>query len=132
MDQIEAQSHAKEESKGHGRQGVKECKVLDVNILRKNLSTDDLSVLSGWTDIVSLICVDSNVINTLKGTTHQERRYFICSKALEAVEASSIVRSHWAIENGLHWVLDVVMGEDSSTKEKTGLLKIFHSSASSA
>jgi predicted transposase YbfD/YdcC len=30
----------------------------------------------------------------------------------------TIIRSHWAIENKLHWVLDVVMGEDQMRNRK--------------
>lgn len=118
MDEDEVQSQSKEENQGHGRQETRVCKVLDVKKLSNRLTPEEASVLSNWKDIASLVCIDSSVINTLKETAHQERRYYISSKTLEAAEASNIVRSHWAIENGLHWVLDVVMGEDSSTKRK--------------
>ncbi|HBU3658688.1 TPA: ISAs1 family transposase, partial [Klebsiella pneumoniae] len=41
-----------------------------------------------------------------------EQRYYISSKALTRDEFARSVRGHWAIENSLHWVLDVTMGED--------------------
>ena len=41
-----------------------------------------------------------------------ERRYFISSLAADAKEALRCVRGHWAIENSLHWVLDVSFRED--------------------
>lgn len=39
-------------------------------------------------------------------------RYFLLSKYVSAKRLLAIVRSHWGIENKLHWVLDVVMNED--------------------
>lgn len=39
--------------------------------------------------------------------------YFISSKVLDRDEFARAVRGHWAIENELHWVLDVTMGEDA-------------------
>lgn len=39
-------------------------------------------------------------------------RYHISSKQLSEQQLASAVRSHWAIENNLHWVLDVSMSED--------------------
>lgn len=42
----------------------------------------------------------------------RETRYFISSRELTAKELLASVRCHWQVENGLHWVLDVVYGED--------------------
>jgi predicted transposase YbfD/YdcC len=42
-----------------------------------------------------------------------EQRYFISSAALSAERLSHAVREHWGIENQLHWVLDVSLGEDA-------------------
>jgi len=47
-----------------------------------------------------------------------EQRYYIASRALTPEELATSVRSHWNIENRLHWVLDVTMGEDGSTVRK--------------
>lgn len=46
------------------------------------------------------------------GKTTTETRYYLLSAAFPAARFNDIVRSHWAIENSLHWVLDVTMGED--------------------
>ena len=39
-------------------------------------------------------------------------RYSISSRALTPAQADGFVRGHWAIENALHWQLDVSLGED--------------------
>jgi predicted transposase YbfD/YdcC len=47
-----------------------------------------------------------------------EQRYFISSLPPNAKVMAEAIRSHWAIENSLHWVLDVTMGEDLSRVRK--------------
>jgi predicted transposase YbfD/YdcC len=43
-----------------------------------------------------------------------EARYFVSSRPLTAAAAAEAVREHWAIENRLHWVLDVTFRDDQS------------------
>jgi predicted transposase YbfD/YdcC len=43
-----------------------------------------------------------------------ERRSYISSRILSAVAFADAVRSHWAIENNLHWTLDMTFNEDQS------------------
>jgi predicted transposase YbfD/YdcC len=58
-------------------------------------------------------------------TTH----YYVSSHAGTASELAGLIRGHWGIENGLHWVLDVVFHEDHSrireghAGENLGLLR---------
>jgi predicted transposase YbfD/YdcC len=53
-----------------------------------------------------------------RGAIRTETRYFISSRALAATDAAAAVREHWAIENRLHWVLDVTFADDQSRLRK--------------
>jgi predicted transposase YbfD/YdcC len=55
----------------------------------------------------------------LKGVIQSERRYFLSSLPLDAPRFARAVRSHWGVENSLHWVLDVQFGEDQC-RARTG------------
>lgn len=48
-----------------------------------------------------------------------ERRYYLSSLPLGVETFAKAVRGHWAVENSLHWVLDVQLGEDDS-RARTG------------
>ena len=48
---------------------------------------------------------------TNDGVSH-ERRLYASSLPLDAERALRCVRGHWGVENGLHWTLDVIFGED--------------------
>lgn len=45
-------------------------------------------------------------------------RHYISSRCLTASELAEAVRGHWGVENGLHWHLDVTLGEDARTVRK--------------
>lgn len=89
--------------KGHGRVEVRRCWTTTV--------LDTLPMRRDWKSLNSIALIEAE--RTIKGKTSMEQRYYICSrKALPAKEALAAARSHWGIENELHWVLDVAFNED--------------------
>jgi predicted transposase YbfD/YdcC len=54
----------------------------------------------------------------LRDHSRFKTRYFIASRRLDARQAAKAARAHWAIENTLHWTLDVVFHEDQSRLRK--------------
>jgi predicted transposase YbfD/YdcC len=70
-----------------------------------------------WKDLKSIIKVESERIIKKTGEIQTETRYFI-SSLKETEKVSKGIRAHWGIENKLHWVLDVAMNEDKSTKRE--------------
>jgi predicted transposase YbfD/YdcC len=67
-------------------------------------------------DLCAVARVDS--WRTHNGKACHQRRQFVLSKPLSPDALLAIVRGHWQIENGLHWPLDVHLGEDHSRNRK--------------
>jgi predicted transposase YbfD/YdcC len=64
-----------------------------------------------WPHLGSVIVVES--MRQTDKDISTERRYFVTSlKGLTAQRAAQLVRGHWAVENNLHWQLDVSFDED--------------------
>jgi predicted transposase YbfD/YdcC len=64
-----------------------------------------------WVDCALLGRVDS--LRVVEGKTSLlQTRYYIASRQMRTEAFAAAVRDHWAIENRLHWSLDVIFGED--------------------
>jgi predicted transposase YbfD/YdcC len=66
----------------------------------------------GWPGLKAVVIVKSS--REISGKTEQETRFYITSLVMAAALLGPIVRSHWAIENSLHWVMDMIFRDDES------------------
>ncbi|NBB85902.1 MAG: ISAs1 family transposase [Bacteroidetes bacterium] len=113
---------------GHGRIEVRRC-----------WATDDISWLADadqWSGLRSLAMVEAErsenrwneEAGRRVGTTTIQRHYYLSSLPSESLPSevegglarriTEAVRSHWGIENKVHWVLDVGFGEDAVASER--------------
>ena len=94
--------------KDHGRIEIRQCKVItQLNLVEET---------QNWNKCQSIIQVQR--ARTEKGITTHQTAYYISSHNQDATFMNKAIRSHWSIENVLHWTLDVVFGEDKSRKRK--------------
>ena len=93
--------HTREQS--HGRSEIRHYLMLtDVQ--------EHLDPSHKWSKLKSVGLVES--VRTMDGKTTVETRYYISSLPNNAELFGQSVRSHWGVENSLHWVLDVALNED--------------------
>lgn len=98
-------------NKGHGRIEMREC-----------YSTSNpaylclIRNLDNWVGLKSIVMVICTRLIGDKIT--KEVRYYITSLPSHAERILHAVRTHWSIENKLHWVLDVALNEDRSRVRK--------------
>lgn len=95
---------------GHGRVETRKCYM-----------TEDLRFFDDkekWNKLRSVIKIESERYLEKTGKTSKETRYYISSHCADALKLNRMIRSHWGIENNLHWTLDVVFREDHSRKRK--------------
>jgi predicted transposase YbfD/YdcC len=66
----------------------------------------------GWPEVAAVVPVNRE--REVGGERTCTSHYYLTSDAGTGAEIAGLVRGHWDIENGLHWVLDVVFREDRS------------------
>ena len=93
-----------EADKGHGR--IEERKYLAVD-------ADSIIDMKEWPGIKSVIKVIST--REIKNKKSSEERFYLSSIVAGSVKTiGNAIRSHWGVENSLHYVLDVTFGQDNS------------------
>jgi predicted transposase YbfD/YdcC len=94
---------------GHGRAEKRECEVID-----------DLRFVEAgdWIGLTTIVKIKSERYIKQTGQSTLEVKYFISSLPADAKFINNAIRTHWAIENNLHWSLDVIFKEDDSLKKK--------------
>lgn len=96
--------YAESVDKGHGRIDIRRC-----------WASEDIgwceSVVQ-WANLRSVVMVESE--RQVGEQTQTERRYYITSLTAQAEQLNKYIRGHWAIENSLHWTLDMTFREDES------------------
>ena len=65
-----------------------------------------------WAGLKTVVRIDSQ--RRLNNQPSQQTRYYISSLVAEPNRFNMVVRTHWTIENQLHWLLDVAFREDDS------------------
>lgn len=93
---------------GHGRVETRTCQVTK--------ALDFLDVKQDWKNLKSIARVTSVRYCKKTARTSTEERLYITSLADEPEQLNKAIRSHWGIENNLHWELDVVFREDGQLK----------------
>jgi predicted transposase YbfD/YdcC len=63
-----------------------------------------------WPGLKAVVMVESS--REISGKIEKETRFYITSLVMLAVLLGPVVRSHWAIENSLHWVMDMIFRDD--------------------
>jgi predicted transposase YbfD/YdcC len=103
---LDPATHATAEQ-SHGRADARRC-----------WASDDPEVLAwldpdgAWPDVRTVAAVVGE--RRVGGATEVEVRYYLSSLPADAARIARSVRSHWEIENRVHWVLDVAFREDDS------------------
>jgi predicted transposase YbfD/YdcC len=101
-------SRYEKRERGHGREEHRSYYVCAV--------PENLPDRNRWAKLAAIGIAISET--TRGGTPCSDVRYYILSKKLSARRFGAAVRAHWAIENRLHWQLDVTFQEDQCRLRK--------------
>jgi predicted transposase YbfD/YdcC len=63
-----------------------------------------------WPGLSGVVMVESS--RELPGKSEQETRFYITSLVLPAETVGPMIRNHWAVENSLHWIMDMLFRDD--------------------
>lgn len=103
--------YAKTINSGHGRIDIRECWSTSNPEYLKLIRN-----VKNWAGLQSIAMIVSTRIIGEVQTKYI--RYYITTLPSDAKRILHVVRRHWAIENELHWVLDVAMNEDHNRVHK--------------
>ena len=95
-------THINYDHNTHGRYEERICEIYD----------DLYQIKNSWTTVKRIIKITSTTLSY--GKRSVEKHYYISSLDVTAKTFAHIIRSHWKIENSLHYVKDVSFDEDSS------------------
>ena len=98
-----------EQDKDHGRIETRRTQTMAVPATLRNCEE--------WKDIASIARCSRTY--TEQGVAKSEVRYYISSLPPLVKQITKAIRSHWGVENGLHWVLDMCFAEDRN-RARTG------------
>lgn len=95
--------------KGHGRIEGRRCWAVEGE-------AEWLGIAKDWKGVRTIAAIER--MRTIHGKSSAETTYYITTHKANAERIAFIARSHWSIENGLHWVLDVTLNEDMNRVRK--------------
>jgi predicted transposase YbfD/YdcC len=106
LDEAQEATTRESHDQGHGRTETRLCTVIEI--------PEAFAEREKWAGLKSLAMV-TREYQDVAGVTHTGTRYYISSlPAWRARTIARAVRSHWRIENQMHWVMDVAFGEDTN------------------
>ncbi len=94
----------------HGRGETRQCSLF------KNL--EHIENTQHWSCLKTIVRIEAQRLIKETSEITNQTRYYISSAEGSAEQFNHWVRNHWAIENKLHWMLDVTFREDYSRKRK--------------